>query len=375
MCAYVAAVLFAAWSLPLLIVATSGIRGGDASLLRIPSAMPPWYPSESIVQYDGKYSWNRLREGGNIADHHYSSWMGDHATVLANRSLLNLTLPGTHDSAAYEMTLQVMPGSLPWPLAQLLQIAAQSGLPLGEFIIHWAISQDQSVRQQLEAGVRFLDLRAGFNGSHWVTCHSMVGPVLFPVLVQIAEFLEAHPREVLVVEMTHIYNAGIDLEAVLARLIQRVLGKYMLPCCRADMTFEAMWRQRAQLIFVTSLEPRNGEPWWPPASIWGGYANSDDVETMYNYNLRQLSSETVGEHHFNKLSWILTPQLTTLAKSLFEPPATLIDLADTANPLLGDFVDAALEARPILLPQIIIADHYEMADIVAMALQASGLDL
>lgn len=87
--------------------------------------------------------------------------MRDHEKHLAPLSLHNVTLPGSHDSAAYEATTQVMPGSLPWPLPEIIEIAEQASQPLAGFIQGWALTQDQNITQQLMNGIRYLDLRAG----------------------------------------------------------------------------------------------------------------------------------------------------------------------------------------------------------------------
>jgi hypothetical protein len=87
--------------------------------------------------------------------------MGDHADDLRNQSLLDMTLPGSHDSASFALTRDVMPHSLPWPLDVIVQLAADAGLSVAEYIIHWSLSQHLGIGEQLRSGIRYLDLRAG----------------------------------------------------------------------------------------------------------------------------------------------------------------------------------------------------------------------
>jgi hypothetical protein len=87
--------------------------------------------------------------------------MGDFEEDLANLTLLDITLPGSHDSAAYKLKRSIMPGSLPWPLYLIVQLAADAGLSAADYVIHWALSQDRDITEQLDHGIRFLDLRAG----------------------------------------------------------------------------------------------------------------------------------------------------------------------------------------------------------------------
>jgi hypothetical protein len=87
--------------------------------------------------------------------------MGDNADELASKSLLNISLPGTHDSASYHLTRHIIPGTLPWPLDAVVQLATDAGLSVAEYIIHWSQSQRFRLGEQLLHGIRYFDLRAG----------------------------------------------------------------------------------------------------------------------------------------------------------------------------------------------------------------------
>jgi hypothetical protein len=61
-----------------------------------------------------------------------------------------------------------------------------------------------------------------------------------------------------------------------------------------------------------------------------------------------------------------------LVHGLLSRPSTLIDLADEANPLLRDFVRMA-ELERAAFPQVLIADHFETAEVVPLTLYINGL--
>ena len=87
--------------------------------------------------------------------------MGDNADALAARTLHDITLPGSHDSASFFLDGKVMPGSLPWPLNDIVQMATDAGTLAASYIIRWSQSQTLDIAEQLEAGIRYFDLRAG----------------------------------------------------------------------------------------------------------------------------------------------------------------------------------------------------------------------
>ena len=114
--------------------------------------------------------------------------MEEQQEQLSGASLLTVTLPGTHDSAAFALTSEVMPGTLPWPLDDIVQLAASAGVEPAEYLIHWSLTQVHDIRGQLDRGVRSLDLRAG------VLCSS---PPLLPdnVLFTSHHCRECHCKE------------------------------------------------------------------------------------------------------------------------------------------------------------------------------------
>jgi hypothetical protein len=65
--------------------------------------------------------------------------------------------------------------------------------------------------------------------------------------------------------------------------------------------------------------------------------------------------------------------LTTFIHGLVSEPSTLIDLAEEANALLPDFLDAALAEGRRDFPQVIIADDFETSYIVPLAMHIIGL--
>jgi hypothetical protein len=123
-----------------------------------------------------------------------SHWMSDSSAFLYHTNIWNLTLPGTHDSLAYDLTSTVDP---------LTQVAWLGNLHLvtGK-ISHLAETQTLSITEQLDNGIRFLDIRVTFlrqenlwYGNHYlITQHE-----IFYYFNQIREWLDSHEGEVIVI--------------------------------------------------------------------------------------------------------------------------------------------------------------------------------
>jgi len=99
-----------------------------------------------------------------------SSWM---CNIDDNTLLSSLTIPGTHDSAAYDS---------PWP---------------------FVATQDLSILDQLRAGIRYFDLRMGLRNDILEMVHgpALLGRTLQSTLQILYDYLEEHPSEALLVQM------------------------------------------------------------------------------------------------------------------------------------------------------------------------------
>ena len=134
--------------------------------------------------------------GANAAD-----WM---STVEDGRPLSNLTIPGTHDSAAFYEPF--------------------SGT---------AKCQNLSLAQQLNAGVRFLDIRCRHFGNSFTIHHGSVyqNQNFDDVLNAVIGFLNAHPREAVIMSIKEEHTAADNTRSFVETLdtyIQKNPGKWNL---------------------------------------------------------------------------------------------------------------------------------------------------
>lgn len=130
-----------------------------------------------------------------------SRWMDADWDLLADKSLRELTLPGTHDSGTYALLAALAPDAE--ELVSQLWTNADLGGATGvhEYITAMATAQTLSFYGQLMLGIRYLDLRVCEVGGVLRTCHSVQGKPIADLLADIKHFLEAHPREIVVIKV------------------------------------------------------------------------------------------------------------------------------------------------------------------------------
>lgn len=115
----------------------------------------------------------------------YDSWMANRLSGAAKLLPLNqLCLPGTHDSASY--TLNILP-TLPDNVT--LQRLCRWVPFVYPVVKKWTRTQDMTIFQQLQAGIRYLDIRVSYlDGMYWCS-HTIATVPLQSVLQDIYAFV------------------------------------------------------------------------------------------------------------------------------------------------------------------------------------------
>jgi len=291
--------------------------------------------------------------------------------LAGNQTLQQITLPGTHDSGAYNLTHELAPdASGSEILDALIKIAEKLGVPIWEVITPWAKAQDRDFYEQFKAGIRYVDLRACWNGTEWRTFHFEMGLPIQVMLNDARKFLSESHGEILVLEISHFNGKPTPVD--LARLVQQIestLGPWLYPRTREFRdTYDEMIRQNFRaVVSVESDDAIRSHPLiWPGSAMRNSYANSDNTTIMIPYNERKVLEYNIGKFpkQLFKISWTLTPNAVTILSSL-DPgrPRSLIELADKANVLLDDF-GKQQKAKKLQLGNLFLVDHFETSDVI-----------
>jgi hypothetical protein len=138
------------------------------------------------------------------ADGFLANWMGSSAGLIANASLLDLALPGSHDTMTYDLSTALSDGYEGLPAAVSKILHALTPLVAGEFIRDQGRTQGTNVTAQLDGGLRFLDFRTLYSGGKggkedWYCLHGcQTNHPSLDYLRQIRQWLDGHPKEVIV---------------------------------------------------------------------------------------------------------------------------------------------------------------------------------
>ena len=270
-----------------------------------------------------------------------SQWMRDSAWIH-NRSLYDITLPGTHDSGAYVLYDSFLRGYTADWIEDAMELAQLLHVDLYRIVKAWALSQAESplgsVAGQLRAGARYIDLRCSWNGTAWVTFHFEQGVLCKVLMLDISQFLSDFSSEIVYVELggessPDRKEPGGAIMKMLYDDIRDTLLPFHIPTdsdLRA-LTVAQLVAANTRCFIASPHRPIQFENqiFHVDSIIKNTYANSDVLQNMIAYNEQKVSEfRNWNESRFFKFSWTLTTGPHAIMQSILPgEPRSLYELS------------------------------------------------
>ncbi|XP_072470636.1 PI-PLC X domain-containing protein 1 isoform X1 [Notamacropus eugenii] len=211
-----------------------------------------------------------------------AQWMSELPRKLWDIPLHHLSIPGSHDTMTYCLNKKSPVSQNESKLLQVLnKVAPCITRPV---ILKWSTTQALNISEQLDAGIRYFDLRIAhmIDGSeknlHFV--HLVYTTALVEdTLTDISEWLQNHPKEVVILACRNFEGMTDELHQYLVACLKNIFGKTLCP--RGELlTLKQLWRHGYRVI--VSYEDENtvhkhkelwpGIPYW-----WGNKVKTDDL--------------------------------------------------------------------------------------------------
>lgn len=309
----------------------------------------------------------RLRPSySRYIDTTYENWMGDSISQIGDKSLKQLTLPGSHDSGAYNLTDEIIADSKPANLETLLWISEKLEISASNVIRNWAVSQRWSIYDQLIGGIRYLDLRAGWDNSTqtWRAYHLQMGSLVEDLLIEVRHFFDSHVKEIVILEISHFEGFPTDRDIIeLQKMITLIFKGILIPTSSSIYTpINTLISQNTRLLVAIDEISINTSEIWSLDILYNTYANTPDVREMMAYNDKVVNNYMNGEHanQLYKISWTLTPNSTTILSSILPwEPNSLLQLASSANKEFFRYWETQ-KIRGNKLGDIVLFDHFDL---------------
>jgi hypothetical protein len=214
-----------------------------------------------------------------------ATWMANTSRIISKRRLCNLAIPGTHDSGSYG-------------IPDNSQIDDEPGQPISGFwkwlynnvdvneakyiFKAWSQTTDYTIRKQLDAGIRYLDLRVIKKDGDYYFCHTLLSAKVDDCIRDVAEFIQANPKEIVILDFNHIYGTDAT-DLGLCNKLTKTFGSKIAPnSMNAKNSVGDFWNGGYQVIILwQDREPIDtmGVPFWK-------HVGEDWQDNNDDYNLR-----------------------------------------------------------------------------------------
>ncbi|KAL7372111.1 hypothetical protein ABVT39_010407 [Epinephelus coioides] len=133
----------------------------------------------------------------------YCDWMSQLPPQLHDVPLFNLAIPGSHDSMSYDLDINssiIEPSSL----KRLSKIYC-----IREIVRRWATTQEETITNQLDAGVRYFDLRVArkpndTDPTRLYFYHGLYTRTDVETVLRVMnDWAEKHPKEILILALSN----------------------------------------------------------------------------------------------------------------------------------------------------------------------------
>jgi hypothetical protein len=272
-----------------------------------------------------------------------ASWMNDISSSIGSKTLTQIALPGSHDSGAYDFTAEVLDQYQTQLLEAVVGVVKKMReewwlWPVGwlsdkvvvKAIKDWSKAQNLDIGDQLNAGVRWLDLRTMIYEGQPYLFHGFVAHSASEALDQVKSFLNAQPKEIVILSFSHMPNSmTTEQHVALANLIQTKLGSSAI--C-PDLQFRTIGEMQQQgtraVVFYTA--PFTGRPDWLLTESDFLYPISCEAETVGDL----ISKANAGIAGYTgplpvKVGFTITPGTSDIMSSIsnqFDPFSGTHDL-------------------------------------------------
>ncbi|XP_053610444.1 PI-PLC X domain-containing protein 3 isoform X2 [Plodia interpunctella] len=297
-------------------------------------------------------------------------WMRDLPPQLKEVPLIYLAIPGIHDSMTYGITHDsgLAPDAEPI-LYRLYPLFRGT-------ILRWTKTQALNVQQQLQIGIRYLDLRlATKNGTDsFFFTHGLYAEEITKPLEQVKDFLDTHPEEVVIVDCQHFYGFDIADHRRLMFMLLRMFANRLVPrqVDLREITLSSLHRLRQQIVIVyRHASGYSMAEFWPPEMLPSPWPQQHEAAGLARYLQHLKRHPGMGFVHqavltptptFIVLRWLSNirskcaiPVLERVLPKILEfspgpPLARGVNDPAPVNVVIADFVDLdnALFPRKII---------------------------
>lgn len=256
-----------------------------------------------------------------------------------------------------------------------------------QYIKGWSEPQLYSVTEQLQYGVRYLDMRVcgaqleGADPFDFYSHHMLLGGKLAAFLEEVKSFVAASAQELVFIEAAHM-NFSFCMHERFLRMVRSILGDYLYKRQEGDTrqlesyTLGEIINDGPKIILLYDNSNYNKFMKSNPEKFQDVWVFSDQVYDIYDGDSYATLDGLIGyaekaiagplpKNKFVKLQWIMTPGTSDFVKGLLNP-------LGAHN--LEEFSDGSAEALAHFIPKY-MADKINVIFVDYFISSSSAFDL
>ncbi|EQC37143.1 hypothetical protein SDRG_05370 [Saprolegnia diclina VS20] len=208
-------------------------------------------------------------------------WMTHADPALLAMPLNRIALAGSHNSGSYASRAheKCHSGDCDANLAKYIRLP-----PVSFVVKRWAKCQRVSILHQLLHGIRYLDIRLQIHERSIHLCHSLCFLEATSMIDQLVTFLAAHPQELIVVDINHIYTHDAEGHTRFLHLFLSRVGRARIatPSSHTPSSTLDSFRSagvQVVLIYHEAASAAAADVWGPDTivSVWPNVPTAQDV--------------------------------------------------------------------------------------------------
>ncbi|CAO4383008.1 unnamed protein product [Caenorhabditis nigoni] len=305
-----------------------------------------------------------------------SDWMGRLPCFVKKKAFCMLVIPGSHDSGAFWFNL---PLGYAHDQAFIDYVRRFKCMLVKNIFKRWGLTQNLTIVEQLENGIRFFDLRLELaldercfaqpeieqdpNDPVRKSCfivHGLYGTDWLKLVHQIVSFLAIHTKEVIILNASHTYRMDDQhFRRFFLHPLERVASRSQIGLCSTKMdlrtiTLEELLYNNFRIIVVGPKDQDVDDICFRSAAIqnkWPRKNNAADILTFLKAEIH--APITPG---FRVLQGVITPKLSDVIRNFRNSLRVLFSM-----PLRGLIKEwlAGLDEEEAGLMNIIITDQVD----------------
>ncbi|KAG7237580.1 hypothetical protein INR49_032197 [Caranx melampygus] len=262
------------------------------------------------------------------SDLRFADWMASLPQSMHTIPLTNLAIPdsclcpshaGSHDSFSFYIDEASPVG--PEQPETVQNFVSVFGTVAKKLMRKWLATQTMNFTSQLEAGIRFFDLRISTKprdpDNELYFAHGLFSATVREGLEQISSFLSAHAREVVFLDFNHFYGVQNLHHEKLVGMLKEVFGEKLCPVVFAqEVTLQYLWEKEYQVLVFYHHPMALEVPFlWPGQMMPAPWANTTDPEKLVQF-LQASVTDRRRKGTFFVSQVVLTPKASTVMKGV-----------------------------------------------------------